>query len=148
MTSRARQEALSSAYVWVWLPGAVEPIVAGVIVPAGGLLHGEIVLAFRYASSYLARNDAISLWEMELPLGRKVFDPRVPQLGREPMALASCLRDAVPDAWGRRVINLRMGLHASSEAHELTYMLGSGTNRIGALDWSRPVEWCNSGPVS
>ena len=135
MTSRARQGTPTSAYVWVWMPGSVEPVVAGVIVPAGGLMHGESVYAFRYAVSYLARRDAISLWEMELALGSEVFDPRVPKLGRDPMALASCLRDGAPDAWGRRVFNLRMGVDASSEAHELTYMLGSGTNRIGALDF-------------
>ena len=40
------------AYVWVWLPGAVEPVVAGRLDEEGGQA------SFVYADSYLARGEA------------------------------------------------------------------------------------------
>jgi serine/threonine-protein kinase HipA len=55
--------------------------------------------------------------------------------GRDPVPLAGCLRDAAPDAWGRRVINLRVGPDADVALTELTYLLASSSDRIGALDF-------------
>src|SRR3546814_8415662 len=54
--------------------------------------------------------------------------------------MPSSIRDASPDAWGRRVIlNKRMGAAGRSndtaEVDELTYLLDSGSDRIGALDF-------------
>jgi len=121
-------------YVWVWLPGAIAPVVAGVLAVANGLVQGQPVLAFRYASSYRARPGAISLYTPELPLSDAVFDPRrAPR--REPLALAGCLRDAAPDAWGRRVMNLLLASSPDIELSEAAYLLGSGSDRIGALDF-------------
>lgn len=131
-----------TAYVWVWLPGSATPVVAGALAAAGQMLHGDPVLVFRYAQSYLARPEAMSLWTSELPLEDRVFDPRRPEHHQDPVPLASCLRDAVPDAWGRRVINLRLGSAPGHELDELTYLLGSGSNRIGALDFqASPKEY-------
>jgi serine/threonine-protein kinase HipA len=119
----------------VWLPGATEPVVAGVVGATGASLDGEPVLAFRYAASYLPRPEAISLFEPEIPLADQVFDPRRPPLGRDPLPLAGCLRDAAPDAWGRRVINLRRAGNPETDLGEMTYLLSSGSDRIGALDY-------------
>jgi len=123
------------AYVWVWLPGEVEPVVAGVVVATEQRLGGEEVLLFSYGRSYLSRPDAISLWTPELPLIDGTIDPRQPVPNGDPLPFASCLRDAAPDAWGRRVINLRRGFDAGGRVDELTYLLSSGSNRIGALDF-------------
>jgi len=49
------------AFVWVWLPGASEPVVAGRLDVVGDQL------AFTYGRSYLARTSAISLFTPELP---------------------------------------------------------------------------------
>jgi serine/threonine-protein kinase HipA len=54
--------------------------------------------------------------------------------------MPSCIRGASPDAWGRCVIiNRKLGLKgqdASEEAlDELTHLLRSGSNRIGAPDF-------------
>ncbi len=143
MTSKpTRPKQQRDAFVWVWLREQVDPVVAGVISPTGGKLASEPVLAFRYASSYLERPNAMSLWEVELPLNGLTFDPSRPPVGRDPLSLASCLRDGAPDAWGRRVINLRLGQDADSHVDELTYLLGSGSDRIGALDFqSSPSEY-------
>src|SRR3546814_9128374 len=51
------------AFVWIWLPGATEPVIAG------RLAHDrDGRLTFNYGQSYLARGDAIAIYEPELPL--------------------------------------------------------------------------------
>jgi serine/threonine-protein kinase HipA len=130
------------AYVWAWLPGQTSPVVAGAVKSTGAQLGSDPVLAFRYAASYLARPDAISLFTPELPLIDQVFDPRRPARGRDPLPLAGCLRDAAPDAWGRRVINLRRAGNPEADLGEMTYLLSSGSNRIGGLDFqASPTEY-------
>jgi serine/threonine-protein kinase HipA len=118
----------SEAFVWVWLPGRTKPVVAGRLVRNGDQF------VFNYGRSYLARKDAISLYEPELPL----------QAGILPLAagltMPGALRDASPDAWGRRVIvNRQLGRKGNEvdpgELGELTYLLQSGSDRIGALDF-------------
>lgn len=108
-------------YVWSWLPGAGEPVVAGVLRPVGPMFE------FRYGKSYLARADAVSLGP-ELPLGRGWQTPV------QGLLLAGCLRDGTPDAWGRRVIEGRLDADGSTLT-EATYMLESGSNRFGAIDF-------------
>ncbi len=125
MTSRA---AASQAFVWIWLPGATEPVVAGRLDQDGGRLF------FTYGASYRARRNAIAIYEPELPLQEGVIAP-APGL-----QMASCIRDGSPDAWGRRVIINRLtGLKPDAdgvpELSELTFLLQSGSDRIGALDF-------------
>jgi serine/threonine-protein kinase HipA len=125
MTSR---NGPSEAYAWIWLPHEVAPVVAGLLTRVGKQL------LFNYGKSYLKRNNAIAIYEPELPL----------QPGDIPLhqglSMPSCIRDASPDAWGRRVIINRKlslkGQYASKEElDELTYLLESGSDRIGALDF-------------
>ena len=127
MTSKI-ESAHAEAYVWVWLPVATQPVVAGLLSRQGQQL------VFNYGRSYLARSDAIALYAPELPL----------QSGSIPLiaglSIPSCLRDASPDAWGRRVlINRKLGVKGADasefELDELTYLLESGSDRIGALDF-------------
>jgi len=116
------------AYVWIWLPDALAPVVAGRLAREGERL------TFTYGRSYLERGDAIPVYEPELPLRRGAIPPG-PRL-----RIAGCLRDAAPDAWGRRVIlnrlygstNKQMDIDALDE---LTYLLESGSDRAGALDF-------------
>jgi serine/threonine-protein kinase HipA len=117
----------SEAYVWIWLPGATEPVVAGLLTQQGRQL------VFNYGRSYLARQDAIPIYVPELPLRPGIL-PLLPGL-----SMPSCIRDASPDAWGRRVlINRKLGIKAVHvELDELTYLLESGSDRIGALDFQQ-----------
>ena len=125
MTSKARH---AEAYVWVWLPGVTEPVVAGRLVRDGENL------IFNYGSSYLALEGAIPLYLPELPLRAGAIAP-------EPgLNMAGCLRDGAPDAWGRRVIlNRAFGIKGKDAdigaIDELTFLLESGSDRIGALDF-------------
>lgn len=125
MTSKPHHD---EAYVWVWLPGATEPVVAGRLVRDGENL------IFNYGSSYLALEGAIPLYLPELPLRAGAIAP-------EPgLNMAGCLRDGAPDAWGRRVIlNRAFGIKGKDAdigaIDELTFLLESGSDRIGALDF-------------
>jgi len=122
------------AFVWIWLPDETKPIVAGL------LEADNDNFVFNYGRSYLERVDdsksAIPIYEPELPL----------KAGALPLAegltMPGCIRDAAPDVWGRRVIiNKKLGLKRAStdtaELDELTYLLESGSDRIGALDFQR-----------
>lgn len=116
------------AFVWTWLPETSEPIVAGRIDSEGS------IYTFIYARSYLRRGDAMPLYELELPL---VAGRQRPDGG---LAIAGCLRDGAPDSWGQRVILARHVGHLTSasdtgELSLLTYMLESGSDRIGGLDF-------------
>lgn len=123
------------AYVWIWLPRAVHPIVAGRLSRSGDRL------VFNYGKSYLARPDAIAIYEPELPLRSGIL-PLLPGL-----TMPSAIRDASPDAWGRRVvINRLLGKKGANAAgvdlDELTYLLETGSDRVGALDFQRsPTEY-------
>ncbi|MGM8228757.1 type II toxin-antitoxin system HipA family toxin [Cellvibrio sp. ARAG 10.3] len=125
----------NEAYVWIWLPAKTEPVVAGLLSASANQL------VFNYGRSYLQRSDAIPIYTPELPLQQGVI-PLLPSLD-----MPSCIRDASPDAWGRRVlINRKLGLKGNSatgvELDELTYLLESGSDRIGALDFQRsPTEY-------
>lgn len=120
------------AFVWVWLPGETEPVVAGRLEADSGKIQ------FTYGRSYLERvadqPPAISLYEPELPLKAGIMEPM------SDIAMHGCIRDASPDAWGRRVIiNKKMGFKGAdvdtSELGEMTYLLESGSDRVGALDF-------------
>lgn len=116
------------AYVWVWLPGRSEPVVAGRLQRQGARY------LFGYGRSYLARPDAISLYTPELPLVSGWQEPS----GNMP--IASVLRDSGPDSWGQRVILERLhgsrGMDADpGDLDQITYFLESGSDRIGGLDF-------------
>lgn len=112
----------TTAFVWIWLPGATEPVVCGRVDDDGGRI------SFTYARSYRERPDAVAVYEPELPL-------RVgTQFAASGLRLPLCLDDALPDSWGRRLINYRLGAE-TVEFSELTYLLESGSDRIGALDF-------------
>jgi serine/threonine-protein kinase HipA len=122
----------AEAYVWVWLPGATEPVVAGRLEATAD------VIDFNYGRSYLGRADAIALYLPELPLRPGRIAP-LPG-----MTVPGCIADGAPDAWGRRVIMRQMvGVGAPEDPAEpglLTYLLGSGSDRIGALDFQPSAE--------
>ncbi|SFE99114.1 serine/threonine-protein kinase HipA [Sulfitobacter brevis] len=126
MTSKLAQA--SEAFVWIWLPGNAEPVVAG------RLTQDADRFIFNYGASYLDRTDAMPIYAPELPLRRGIIEPEAG------LSMASCIRDGSPDAWGRRVIiNRLVGAKASApevgNISEISYLLASGSDRIGALDF-------------
>jgi serine/threonine-protein kinase HipA len=126
-------------YVWIWLPGETKPVIAGKLEAEGD------TLSFNYGKSYLERikdsPPAIPIYEPELPLKAGAL----PNL--DGLNMPGCIRDSAPDAWGRRVIiNKKLGLKGANtdtaSLDELTYLLESGSDRIGALDFQQsPTEY-------
>lgn len=118
----------TEAYVWIWLPGASEPVVAGRVASTGDIVN------FNYGRSYLDRDEAMPIYLPELPLEPGEIAP-LPGL-----TVAGCIADAAPDAWGQRVIMNRVlgrGVEGADPAALglLTYLLESGPDRVGALDF-------------
>lgn len=140
MISKTKQaSAAREAFVWIWLPDQTGPVVAGRLESENGLLN------FNYGQSYLERiHDqvpAIPIFEPELPLQSGLLPPL------NGLEMAGCIRDAAPDAWGRRVIMNKVfgakGTHTdTTDLDELSYLLLSGSDRIGALDFqASPTEY-------
>ncbi len=129
----------TEGYVWIWLPDEIKPVIAGRLEADGD------TLSFNYGKSYLERikdtPKAIPIYEPELPLKPGA----IPNL--EGLTMPGCIRDSAPDAWGRRVIiNKKLGSKGADTdtavLDELTYLLESGSDRIGALDFQEsPTEY-------
>jgi serine/threonine-protein kinase HipA len=130
MTSK---ESNREAFVWIWLPNEIEPVVAG------KLEADNDNILFNYGKSYLEQISdkipAISIYDPELPLKAGAL----PLL--DGLSMPGCIRDSAPDAWGRRVIiNKKLGQKGkgtdTADLSELTYLLESGSDRIGSLVFS------------
>lgn len=112
--------------------------------PCGQLLlteEGSNVLAssFAYGLNYARRADALevdpvslSLRDREQILGKRLL----PAHG---LPLFGGIRDAAPDAWGRRVIEARLKVPANS-LPESQYLLHAGSDRVGALDVRQAIH--------
>ena len=130
MTSEAPRQ----AYVWIWLPDATDPVVCG------RLDRRDDRYVFSYGRSYLDRADAVPIYESELPLDDFEHEPL-----DGPMPL--CIDDAAPDSWGRSVINANLGV-VGSELDPLVYLLQSGSDRVGAIDFqASATEYAPRSPV-
>lgn len=130
-----------SRVVFIHLPGATEATPAGrlsfVTAPSGELLTST----FQYGKNYRRRDDALDVDPIALPLAGETDTPREPP-GNLP--LFGAIRDALPDAWGRRVIENQLRVPGNSLGdHELLDHVGS--DRPGALDVRRSPE---SAPAS
>jgi serine/threonine-protein kinase HipA len=123
-------QAVDHLFVWIYLPNETEPVVAGRLDRVEMSLGP--VYEFTYGRSYLGRGNAIPI-SLRETLAAGAIDPT-------PLKMTGTLRDSAPDAWGRRVIINRFfsGSRRSDDTEildEIAYMLASGSDRIGALDF-------------
>ena len=79
----------SEAFVWIWLPYEVTPVLCGKFQERLGELQ------FLYGRSYLEARNSIPLDPREAPLEDGIFRPRNGEMH-------GAIRDAAPDDWGRR----------------------------------------------
>lgn len=105
---------------------------SGKSVPAGRMSINEDgrygASGFAYGRKYLERDDAIALDPVQLPLGSEVIRTE------EDFVLFNGIRDAAPDAWGRKLIDIHMLRTASRPALEQDFLLVSQSGyRPGAL---------------
>jgi serine/threonine-protein kinase HipA len=121
------------AYVWTWLPGASEPVVAGVLQQQDGELW------FTYGRSYLQLADAVPL-QPAVRLGNWPGLPLREGPQRPPLPPAhGVIRDSAPGLVGHAGDPAQAGRNRRrrtlDELSLLTYLLESGSNRIGGLDF-------------
>jgi len=122
-TSAARADA-QRAYVYLQLPQSLEVATAGYY--ELGFPNGIATGTFVYNPDYLRRPDAVPLEPFELPLSaRRAQTVKL-------RGIFGCLRDASPDAWGRRIIEKHLG---RADLTEVDYLLHSPEDRAGALSF-------------
>ena len=121
------------ATVFVYLPDETKAV------PAGRLTlmeEGVQVSAstFGYGRLYLERSKAIPIDPVSLPLHdakpgtERLYEPY------NGLELFGAVRDAMPDSWGRRVIENKLRAEPNS-LKESEYLMHAGSNRFGALDF-------------
>ena len=119
----------SECYVYIVPPGAT------MFVTAARFVHETTndgsIGRFIYGRNYRRRPDAVELDPIELRLRPEPFETA--RLG----GFFGAIRDAMPDYWGRRVIEKRAGL---TQLTEFDYLLHGPDDRAGALGFGRNRE--------
>lgn len=113
----------SECFVYIVLPGETEFVTAGRFAREIDR-HGVATGRFVYGKSYLARQNAVPVDPLELKLSARTYETRLLK------GVFGALRDASPDHWGRRIIEINFG---SPGPDELDYLLHSPDDRAGAL---------------
>ena len=105
--------------------------------PAGRLSltqEREVVASsFAYGTRYIERPDAFEMDPVSLGLADKARVRGAELFPVNQLTQFGGIRDAAPDAWGRRVIEAQRRVPANSLS-EADYLLGAGSDRVGALD--------------
>ncbi|WP_297727264.1 type II toxin-antitoxin system HipA family toxin [Limnohabitans sp. Rim8] len=117
-----------TCYAFIQLPGSFEWVICGVL-NVNDVGQNAYRGIFQYGRSYLARQNVPSLDPYNLPLSDR------PQEFTKLRGIPGALRDASPDAWGRRVIQAKRGLQ-EADLSEVDYLLngpddGAGNLRFG-----------------
>lgn len=117
-----------TCYAFIQLPGSFEWVICGVL-SVNDVRQNAYRGIFQYGRSYLARQNVPSLDPYNLPLSDR------PQEFTKLRGIPGALRDASPDAWGRRVIQAKLGLQ-EADLSEVDYLLngpddGAGNLRFG-----------------
>lgn len=116
-------------FVYITLPNETEMVTAGRFqheATASGISRGRFI----YGKSYLARPSAVEIDPIDLQLSGKQYETI--QLN----GVFGALRDASPDYWGRRLIEIHAGKPTLSE---MDYLLYSPEDRMGALGFGLNV---------
>jgi serine/threonine-protein kinase HipA len=116
-------------YVYIVLPGSTEFVTAArfkLSTTRDGIPIGELV----YGKKYLARKEAIELDPIELRLGQTHYETA------RMNGFFGALRDAMPDFWGRRIIERHAG---KIDLDEFDYLMCGSDDRAGALGFGLNV---------
>ena len=125
-----------TCYTFVQLPNTFEWTVCGVL-RVSTMATNRYRGVFQYGRSCLERHNAVSLDPFNLPLSDQ------PREITKLRGIPGVLRDASADAWGRRVIQAKLGL-PEAEISELDYLLngpddGAGNLRFALAPNSPPI---------
>ncbi|MES2957498.1 MAG: HipA domain-containing protein [Pseudomonadota bacterium] len=120
-----------ACYVYIQLPGSFETV------PCASLRVRNIGAdafegTFTYGKRYLERQDVVALDPYHLPLTTR------PQQFTKLKGLPGAVRDASPDAWGRRVIQAKLQ-RREADIGEMEYLLNGPDDGAGNLSFGRTV---------
>ncbi|MEX2198522.1 MAG: HipA domain-containing protein [Burkholderiales bacterium] len=118
-------------YVYVQLPGTLNTVPAALL-KVEKLRDGTFVGRFRYGDRYLERKDAVELDPFQLPLGDRVYE------FTKLKGIPGAVRDAGPDAWGRRVIEHKLE-RSPADLEEIDYLLHGPQDGAGYLSFGTTV---------
>lgn len=112
--------------------------------PCGQLVLTEeadrlLASSFAYGLNYLKRGDALEVDPVSLSLADREAVRAKRLLPANRLPFFGGIRDAAPDAWGRRVIEAKLKVPANS-LPESQYLLHAGSERVGALDIRRNLH--------
>lgn len=119
----------SECYVYIVLPGKTAFVTAGRFT-LGETRDGAAVGEFIYGRTYRERANAVELDPVELRLQPGTFETAM--MG----GFFGAIRDAMPDAWGRKVIER----HVRGQIAQFDYLLRAPDDRAGALGFGRNTE--------
>ncbi|MDA1117461.1 MAG: HipA domain-containing protein [Proteobacteria bacterium] len=120
------------AYIYVQLPGTLETVPAALL-KVEKLRDGTFVGRFRYGDRYLERKDAISFDPFRLQLGNTVHE------FTKLKGIPGAVRDAGPDAWGRRVIEHKLQ-RSPGDLEEIDYLLSGPQDGAGYLSFGSKLD--------
>jgi len=112
-------------YTFIQLPGTFEWVVCGVL-RVSEFSPNTYQGIFHYGRSYLARPNAVSLDPYHLPLSDRAMEFTTLK------GIPGALRDAGPDAWGRRVIQAKLG-RTEAACSEIDYLIHGPDDAAGNL---------------
>jgi serine/threonine-protein kinase HipA len=118
-----------TCFVYIVLPGTTEFITAArfqISLTRNDIPIGELV----YGKKYLSRSDAVELDPVELRLGQQQYQTT------RMNGFFGAIRDAMPDYWGRKVIEHNNKRHLD----EFDYLLLGPDDRAGALGFGLNVQ--------
>lgn len=118
-----------ACYVYIQLPGTMETVPCAslkVRIVGAGAFEGT----FTYGKRYLERPEVVALDPFHLPLSTR------PQRFTKLKGIPGAVRDASPDAWGRRVIQAKLQ-RPEGEIQEVEYLLSGPDDGAGNLSFGR-----------
>ena len=119
-------------YVYIQLPGTLETVpCASLRVRSVGA--GAYEGTFAYGKKYLQRQNVVALDPFHLPLSAR------PQKFTKLKGIPGAVRDASPDAWGRRVIQAKLQ-RPEVDIQEVEYLLNGPDDGAGNLSFGRTVD--------
>ena len=118
-------------YIYVQLPGTLTTAPAALL-KIDKLRDGSFVGRFRYGDRYLERKDAIELDRFQLPLGERIHEFTKLQ------GIPGAVRDAGPDAWGRRVIEHKLQ-RGPADLEEIDFLLHGPHDAAGYLSFGETL---------
>ncbi|MDE0192860.1 MAG: HipA domain-containing protein [Gammaproteobacteria bacterium] len=117
-------------YVYIVLPDATQFVTAGRLRTT--LVDGVPVGRFVYGRSYRERREAVELDPVELRLSARSATYSTGRMG----GFFGAIRDAMPDYWGRLVIDRHAGV---ARLDDFDYLLHGPDDRVGALGFGLNV---------